>query len=139
MAPFMKPRVPQPRGGRPGERRPLGPRPVSSFWYVLGFLLLLAIVQAYLFVPSARSIPYSDFKGLLAADKVTQVSISAQAIRGELKPDAARDEKSRSFTTTRVDDPKLVEELEQHKVKYSGELTSRWLPDLLSWIIPLLF
>jgi cell division protease FtsH len=137
--PFMKPRVPQPRGGRPGERRPLGPRPVSSFWYILGFLLLLAIVQAYLFVPSGRSVPYSEFKALIASDKVAEVTISDQAIRGQLKPSAAQDERSRAFVTTRVEDPKLVEELEQHKVKYTGEVASRWLPDLLGWILPLLF
>ncbi len=139
MPPFLKPRVPQPRGGRPGERRPLGPRPVSSFWYILGFLLLLAIVQAYLFVPSGRSIPYSEFKALVADDKVAEVTISDQALRGQLKPGAARDERSRAFVTTRVDDPKLVEELEQHKVKYTGEVANRWLPELLGWVIPLLF
>src|SRR5512136_2435242 len=111
MPPFTKPRVPQPRGGRPGERRPLGPRPVSSFWYVLGFLLLLAIVQAYLFVPSGRSVPYSDFKAMLAADMVAEVTINDHAILFQLKPGAAPDERSRAFVTTRVEDPKLVEEL----------------------------
>src|SRR5512139_331678 len=126
MPPFTKPRVPQPRGGRPGERRPLGSRPVSSFWYILGFLLLLAIVQAYLFVPSGRPVPYSEFKALIAADKLAEVTISDQTIRGQLKPAAARDERSRAFLTTRVEDPKLVEELEQHKVKYTGEVASRW-------------
>ena len=39
---------------------------------------------------------------------------------------------------TRVDDPKLVEELEQRQVKYTGEIASRWLPELLGWILPLL-
>jgi cell division protease FtsH len=29
--------------------------------------------------------------------------------------------------------------IEQHKVKYTGEVTSRWLPDLLSWLIPVIF
>jgi cell division protease FtsH len=134
----MKPRVPQPRGGRPGERRPLGPRPVSSFWYILGFLLVLALVQAYLFVPSGRTIPYSEFKALLAADKISEVTISDQAVRGQLKPGAA-DERSRAFVTTRVDDPKLVEELAERKVRYTGEVANRWLPELLGWIIPLLF
>jgi len=138
MPPFMKPRVPQPGGGRPGDRRTLGPRPVSSFWYILGFLLVLAIVQAYLFIPSGRPIPYSDFKALLAADKVAEVTISDQAIRGTLKPGAAADERARAFVTTRVEDPKLVEELAQHRVKYTGEVASRWLPELLGWVIPLL-
>jgi cell division protease FtsH len=56
-------------------------------------------------------------------------------IRGTLK---SGDDK-RQFTTTRVEDPKLTEELEARGVKYTGELANRWLPELLGWIVPLLF
>jgi cell division protease FtsH len=130
-------RVPKPRGGRPGERRPLGPpRPgLSSIWYVLGFILLLAILQAYYLAGSAPSIPYSQFKDLVRQDKLSDVVIGDQVIRGKM----ATAKGSQPFSTTRVEDPKLVEELEQHKVKYTGEVTSRWLPDLLSWLIPVIF
>src|SRR5207342_1336746 len=34
---------------------------------------------------------------------------------------------------------KLTEELEARGVKYTGEVMNRWLPELLGWIIPLLF
>jgi len=136
VAPKQKGRVPTPRGGRPGERRPLGPRPVSAVWYILGFLFLLALVQAYLFVPRGRTIPYSEFKAALAADRVAEVTVSTELIRGHLRD--GQDPDSRAFTTTRVEDPKLVEELEQRKVKYTGEITSRWLPELLGWMIPLM-
>jgi len=131
-------RVPKPRSGRPGERRPLGPgRPgLSSLWYVLGFILLLAIVQAYFFASPATAIPYSQFKDLVAQDKVSDVTIGDQVIRGKMKTDKGLE----PFTTTRpgVEDPKLLEDLQQHQVKYTGEVGSRWLPDLLSWILPLL-
>ena len=30
-----------------------------------------------------------------------------------------------------------MEELEAHQVKYTGEVVSRWLPEILGWIIPL--
>ena len=106
-------------------------------WYLLGFFLLLAVVQAYLFMPTGRTVPYSEFKSLLAQDKLAEVTVNDQAIRGQLKGSEG-DEKSRAFMTTRVEDPKLVEELEQHNVKYTGEVASRWLPDLLGWILPLL-
>ena len=106
-------------------------------WYLLGFFLLLAVVQAYLFMPTGRTLPYSEFKSLLARDKLAEVTVNDQAIRGQLKGSEG-DEKSRAFMTTRVEDPKLVEELEQHNVKYTGEVASRWLPDLLGWILPLL-
>ena len=38
-----------------------------------------------------------------------------------------------------MDDPKLTEELEARGVKYSGETNNRWLPELLGWLVPLLF
>ena len=138
MAGNKQTRVPKPRSGRPGERRPLGPgRPgLSSLWYVLGFILLLAIVQAYFFASPATAIPYSQFKDLVAQDKVSDVTIGDQVIRGKMKTDKGLE----PFTTTRpgVEDPKLLEDLQQHQVKYTGEVGSRWLPDLLSWILPLL-
>ena len=40
--------------------------------------------------------------------------------------------------TTRIEDPDLVQELEQARVKYTGETVSRWLPEILSWVLPLL-
>jgi cell division protease FtsH len=60
------------------------------------------------------------------------VAIGDQVIRGTLKD-------NKTFTTTRVEDPKLTEELEARSVKYAGEVVNRWLPDLLGWVIPLLF
>jgi cell division protease FtsH len=137
VAPIKKPRVPNPRKARPGGRRPVPPQPVQSTWYLLALFLLLALVQMYLFMPSGRTIPYSEFKTLVAQDKVAEVTISDQTIRGQLKGKAT--DKSLSFMTNRVEDPKLVEDLETHKVKYSGEVSSNWLPGLLSWVLPLVF
>jgi cell division protease FtsH len=67
---------------------------------------------------------------------VAEISIGDQSIRGTLK---AGDAKTKAFTVTRVEDPKLTEELEARGVKYTGEVMNRWLPELLGWIIPLLF
>jgi hypothetical protein len=67
---MMKPRLPKAPSGKPGDRRPpSGPRPVSALWYLLGLFLLLAVVQAYLFMPSGRVVAYSEFKALLAEEK----------------------------------------------------------------------
>src|SRR5512137_890173 len=135
---MMKPRLPKPPSGKPGDRRaPSGPRPVSALWYLLGLFLVLAIVQTYLFMPSGRPVAYSEFKALLAEGKVADVVITGETIRGTLKG-AAGGGKPDAFVATRVEDPKLVEELEQRKVKYTGETANRWLPELIGWILPLL-
>jgi cell division protease FtsH len=124
-----------PRAGDRRGQRPLTPRPSSSLWYGLAFLLLLGLAQMYYLTPGGRSIRYSEFKTLLKTGQVAEVTIGEQVIRGTLN----QGDDKRQFTTTRVDDPKLTEELEAKGVKYNGELANRWLPELLGWIVPLLF
>jgi cell division protease FtsH len=135
MAP-SRPTIPNPRGGdRRGTTR-LTTRPSSPLWYGLGLLLVLGMAQAYYMTPPGRTIPYSEFKQLVKAGDVAEISIGDQAIRGTLK---AGDAKTKAFIVTRVEDPKLTEELEARGVKYTGEVMNRWLPELLGWVIPLLF
>ena len=128
-----------PRGGDRRGPRPLAGRPSTSLWYGLAFLLLLGVAQMYFLTPAGRSIPYSEFKSLLKNGKVADVAISDQTIRGTLTEATGSDPKSKQFTTTRVEDPKLTEELEARNVKYTGELSNHWLTDVLGWIIPLVF
>src|SRR5437762_7691488 len=140
MASTKQPPRLNPRGGD-RRQRPTVQRPGSSLWYGLAFLLVLGFAQLYFMTPQGRSIPYSEFKGLVKDGQVVDVTITEQVIRGTLKqPAPAGDPKaSTQFTTTRVEDPKLIEELEGKGVKYTGELANRWLADLLSWIIPAIF
>jgi len=125
----------KPRGG--DRRGPFGTRPTSSLWYGLAFLLLLGLVQLYYAMPSGRPIPYSEFKSRLKNGEIAEVTLGDPLIRGTLKQ--AQEGDKGTFTTTRVEDPKLTEELESKNVKYSGEVANHWLPDLLGWILPLLF
>jgi len=138
-SPKAPPRFKTRAGDRRGQR-PLGGRPGSSLWFGLSLLLLLFLAQMYYLGPAGRSIPYSDFKELVKSGAVAEVAVGDQVIRGTLKQPVADDPKqSKQFTTNRVEDPKLTEELEARGVKYSGEVTNRWLPELLGWVVPLLF
>jgi cell division protease FtsH len=140
MAPLQGPPRINPRGADRRGKGPLGKRPATTLWYGLAFLLLFVLWQAYSASTAGRSIPYSDFKTLVKNGDVAEVTIGDQAIRGELKQAPGGDSKAtKQFTTTRVEDPKLAEELEARGVKYSGEVMNKWLPDLLGWIIPLVF
>jgi cell division protease FtsH len=120
-----------------GSRRPQGrpARPFFSLWYLLILVLLLALAQAYFLAPASTTIPYSQFKTDLHDGKVAEIQIGEQAITGTLK--AGDKEATTRFRTVRVDDPKLVEELDGQHVKYTGEATNRWLPELLGWVLPL--
>jgi cell division protease FtsH len=131
-----------PRGNtRGGTPRPFPPRAGASLWYGLALLIVLGLVQMYYMAPAGRQIAYSEFKTMVQNGQVAEVLIGDQLIRGTLKQGApsATDDKSRQFSTTRVDDPKLAEELQAKGVKFSGEAVNRWLPDVLGWILPLIF
>jgi cell division protease FtsH len=129
-----------PRGGDRRGQRQVGTRPASSLWYGLAFVLLFALAQMYWLIPAGKPIPYSDFKTLVRNGSIADVTLSEQTIRGTLKAPLPNDPKqSKTFTTTRVEDPKLVEDLEAAQIKYTGEVTSRWLPDLLGWVLPIVF
>ena len=125
-----------PRGDRRTPGKKLGQRSSPSLWWGLGLLLILGLAQAYFLTPAGRTIPYSEFKTLLKDGKVAEVAVSGQTIHGTLKDEP---DKTKQFTTTRVDDTKLTEELEAKGVKYSGEQDNHWMSDLLGWIVPLIF
>jgi cell division protease FtsH len=126
-----------PRDKRPGERRVLGAggRPGGAVWYVLGFLMLMALAQAYFLTPTGRQVSYSEFKQAVRGGQVAEVHVGEQTVRGTFKRETNG---SLNFTTTRIEDPKLLEELDAAAVKYTGEVVSRWLTEILGWVVPLL-
>ena len=73
-----------PRDKRPVDRRPLAPggRPAGAIWYVLGFLLLMALAQAWFLSPSGGQVSYSDFKQAIRSGQVSEVVVGEQTIRG---------------------------------------------------------
>ena len=127
----------KPQNRRGSDRRM--PRPASSsMWYILGVLLLLALAQAFFFsLGSGQTIPYSEFKSLVRDGRVQEVVVAEDRVRGLRK--GAGDTRSRTFTAIRIEDPDLIQDLEKQGIKYTGEVTSRWLGEALSWIIPLIF
>ena len=128
-----------PANNRRGTDRRTGPRaaPGGAVWYVLGFLLLLALAQAFFIqLQTGETISYSEFKTLVKDGKVQEVTLSEERVRGTLKGGG---EHPKTFSAVRVvADAKLPEELEAHGVKYTGEVANRWLTEMIGWIIPLL-
>ena len=135
-----EPQAPNPRAKRPGQERRLPPRPgaASAVWYVLGFLLLLGIAQAVFFsAQQGETITYSEFKHNLRNGRIQEVTISPDVIRGAFKAEQGATPKP--FNAVRIEDPKLIEELERAGVTHRGEVASRWMGEVLGWVIPLLF
>ncbi len=124
---------------RPGDRRVLGAggagQPMNRLWWVLGALVLMAVAQAYVLTPGGAAVSYSDFKAAVRTGNVQEVFVGDQTIRGTYKREV---NSSKTFNTTRIEDPKLVEELDAAAVKYTGETVSRWMTELLTWVFPLI-
>src|SRR5215510_5846974 len=126
------------RNRRLGERR-IAPRPGAgtAMWYVLGVLLLLALGNVFFPLQGGDTISYSEFKTFVRQNRVQEVTIGEDRITGKFRP--LGNDKERPFSVIKVEDPKLTEELDQHGIKYKGEVSSRWLGELVSWVLPLIF
>ncbi len=122
-----------------------------SLWYFLVVFLLILAMQNFLFSPHAANLAYSEFKALLRAGKINDVALGERTITGTLKPEGLEgllpqkqieelkregEGKAHRFITVRVDDPDLVKELEAARVRFAGQIESKWFSTLLSWILP---
>src|SRR6266478_2220101 len=127
-------------------------RQLSIGYFVLAFLTFL-VIQNYLGSAHVEVISYSQFKSLLKKDLINDLVIRETTIDGNLKAAAVKEiftpEKLKEmspdvlarktrvpFLTVKVEDPSLTAELEAAKIPFSGEVTSNWLPTILSWVVP---
>ena len=105
---------------------------ITMLLYVVGMVIVFAMIEAVLPSVAARTLSYSDFKQMVRASEIQEVVISESRIRGTQK------KSDQAFVTVRVDDPSLMAELEQHGVKVTGEVAAtNWWSSLLVWLFPI--
>ena len=107
-----------------------------SIGYLLLFLVIMYIVQIFI-SPRANEIPYSKFRDLLRQGVVSDCSVGENLIRGHYRNISSADglEGEFSFITVPVNDPDLLEELENRGVNYKGETENNFLKNILMWWI----
>jgi cell division protease FtsH len=105
---------------------------VLTILYVVGTLVLVFMLSTLTTRVAVRSVSYTEFKQLVRSDKVAEVVISQDRIRGALK---GSDE---TFTTVRVEDPGLLGELDERGITVMGELVSKWWSELVGWLLPVI-
>ena len=110
----------------------LPPKARFSIWYFLIAMLLFSYLQQSFFSGKVETIPYSQFKQAIAEGTAGKLIIGPENITGTLKGKSGQ-----AFRTIRVDDPGLVQELDERKISYSGRYENRLLSSLLSWVLPL--
>ena len=110
-----------------------------SIWYLLLALWVLFLINILFIAPQkTEEISYSQFKDLLAEDRVTEVTIEKEKITGKALMAGETGEEEKAFATIRVEDPELVAELRQKGVLFSGKREHTFLNSLISWVLPLL-
>lgn len=123
-----------------------------ALWYFVAAFMLVLGIHDFLIARRTETLLYSDFKVLLKAGKVEDLTLSERIISGRLKPEglegllpkAKVEEIQRlggeehRFVTIRVTDPTLIQDLETSKVRFTGEVESTWFITLLSWVLPAL-
>jgi cell division protease FtsH len=102
---------------------------------IAGIFGVLIIQYAISTAGQIAAIPYSEYQQLLRQGKVASVGISDRVLQGTLKEALPGGQKQ--FVTTRVD-PEIAGELEKYGVRFTGQVESTLLRDLLSWIMPVL-
>ncbi len=128
----------------------------ASFWFWAALIGLLVGMQFLLVRPGAATLPYSDFKTLLAAGKVREALVGQQTIDAQIDLTgtqallSAEDFKRLSgapvvagtqlhqVVTQRMEDPQLAAELQAAHVRYSGAASNPWMRTLFEWVLPFL-
>ncbi len=121
-----------------------------SLWYFIMVFFALMVIQFFLFPTQVENLSYSDFKSLLKSNQIIELTLSEKHITGlvrleglekTLSPEKIkRLKKSETgehrFSSIRVEDPNLIQDLEAAKVRYTGKVEGNWFTTLLSWILP---
>jgi cell division protease FtsH len=104
--------------------------------YAIAAIFTIFVIQYFITTANQiAAIPYSEFQQLLRQGKVATVGISDRTLQGTLKEPLSGGQKQ--FVTTRVD-PEIAGELEKYGVRFTGQIESTLLRDLLSWTMPVL-
>lgn len=113
---------------------------------VSGILALQLLVLAP--EPNTRDIPYSQFKQELREKRIADVKVGQTTISGAFVSTVSTPEVGppapplpvQRFTTTRIEDPELVKELEAHNIAFAASKDyGTWMWNVVSWVVPIFF
>ena len=105
-----------------------------NIWYFIVAIWVIVFAQQWWTDRQAvETIPYSEFQALLRDGKIEKIGIADQYIRGTLR--TPRVDGVTQIYTIRVE-PALAEDLQKYNVEFTGVIESKFLANLLSWIVP---
>jgi len=101
----------------------------------LWLLIIVGFIYLWL-IASEKSkvidVDYSEFKQAIKERRVSDIEISPDLIFGTI----VKDGKTNKFKTVPVEDPKLVEDMENNSIKYKGQKKRGWFIELILTALP---
>ena len=130
----------------------IDPKQKFSLWYLIGVAIIVLALQYWARTSTFETLAYSDFKTLLQAGKLSNLTLKDTTISGTIdlhdtqallpadtwKSLTRNNQLTHDFITVRVEDPDLINQLQTTRVRYTGIMDSHWFTTLLSWVIPTL-
>jgi cell division protease FtsH len=117
-----------------GNKRPIPPQKGKqknfSLWLFLIIIGVFFLFQVLFQITPENKIPYSEFKSLIASQRIRDVTIYPDKIIGTL------DDKT-SFSTVPIPDLGLVETLDKNGITYRGIQENKFTQFLFTWIVPI--
>ncbi len=105
-----------------------------TFLYFVIAIVGIFLIHSYLsFRSEIKTVPYSEFKTLVAQNKISDLLIDAEKVQGTM---TETDGKQVKFVTSRVEDPDLVKDLQKANIKFSGSFENKLLRIIIEWVLP---
>jgi cell division protease FtsH len=136
------------------DNEPRKPR-FSIFYYITVILLIIGFQLAFFWSGSTREIAYSEFRRMIADNKVEAVRIAPEKIYVQLKTDPlpaaskppavqqpptfrmpGRESSSKEVIVNPVRDEQLIPLLESKGIRYEATPGNAWISELLQWLLP---
>ena len=104
-------------------------------YFIAMALAVLIIRDIWVGQGHVKTIPYSEFRGLIERNGVIDLVIGPTTITGAYKATGKPGQQQQHFSTVRVE-AELAGELQRRGIKYSGEPPPGMLQSVFSWVLP---
>ncbi len=126
-------------GSRKSRTSPPSKKTNFTIWYIFIAFLLVFLLQNWLTSQKVNEISYSQFKALVKENRVEDLVITPEIIKGKTKDYTDTEPPGKPFQAVRVEDPELIKELDKKGIQYKGKRENKWLSGIFAWVIPIIF
>ena len=103
-------------------------------YWLIALLLLLMLQTLWQGAGQTQVVPYSAFEQALADGRIADITVADHTVIGRLKTS----ENGKTLLTAALVEPDLAARLDKYGVPYTRVVSSTFLRDVMSWVLPTL-